>query len=82
MWCLISVVRNKPLVPKPENMLLCIMIMYDGWLKKRNVVGVAVGCVCVYMYIYIYMCTFTGTCTQQIGFHEAPLCVLLVLEIL
>ena len=54
-------VRNKPLVSKPETILLSIMIMYDGWLrtgtKLQSLLDVCV-CAYVYIYIYIYICIY------------------------
>ena len=57
-------VRNKPLVSKPETMLLFIMIMYDGWFrtgtKLQSLLDVW-AYIYIYIYIYVYM-HFIGTC--------------------
>ena len=47
-------VRNKPLVSKPETMLLYIMIMYDGWFRTGTKLQ-SLWDVWAYIYIYLYM---------------------------
>ena len=50
-------VRNKPLVSKPETMLLFIMLMYDGWFRTGTKLQSLLD-VWAYIYIYLYICIY------------------------